>query len=346
MADIISLGTDFNSFILYLLGTLAILIVLRTILRTKLIFTFYILMITVSIAGISSLILLEKYQDNDILSNAIYYMGINMIVFSILAYMANSNLIKPIKKLEIRTRKMAEGDLVTYADQKIKGVGETGSLAYSTNELNRRFRVMIDNIKSSAMELSSAAELLAAGSEEVSATTNEVTATIQNIAEGASEQVRKLDEVSSILNEMVSVIDESIREIAVTSKITLDLSEQTNLVALNASIEAAKAGEHGEGFNVVADHVRQLSIESKSAASSVNQIIRDISNRINDSVASIVNAVEKVASVAENTAASSQEAAAAAEEQSASLQEITEQAQKLTSLSDRTERDISEFIIN
>ncbi len=96
----------------------------------------------------------------------------------------------------------------------------------------------------------------------------------------------------------------------------------------------------------MADHVRQLSIESKSAASSVNQIIRDISDRINESVSSIVIAVEKVASVAENTAASSQEAAAAAEEQSASLQEITEQAQKLTSLSIRTERDISEFIIN
>lgn len=346
MADIISIGSDYTTFILYLLGALAILIVLRTILRAKLIFTLIIMMITVSIAGISSLIILENYQDTDIMTNALYFMGINFVLFAFLGMLANKNFVKPIKSLEIRTRKMAEGDLVTYSDQKIKGIGETGSLAYSTNELNRRFRSMIDNIKSSAMELSSAAELLAAGSEEVSATTNEVTATIQNIAEGASEQVRKLDEVSNILTNMVSVIDDSIREIAVTSKITLDLSEQTNLVALNASIEAAKAGEHGEGFTVVADHVRQLSIESKSAASSVNQIIRDISDRINESVSSIVTAVEKVASVAENTAASSQEAAAAAEEQSASLQEITEQAQKLTSLSIRTERDISEFIIN
>ncbi|MHA2254325.1 MAG: methyl-accepting chemotaxis protein [Candidatus Kariarchaeaceae archaeon] len=144
---------------------------------------------------------------------------------------------------------------------------------------------------------------------------------------------------------MVSVIEESIRQIGVTSQITLDLAEQTNLVSLNAAIEAAKAGGEGEGFQVVAEHVRRLSVESKTASNSVNSITREISDRMRDSVFRIVNAVDTIATVAENTAASSEEAAAAAEEQAASLQEITRQAQKLAELSDSSERNIAEFSV-
>ncbi len=205
---------------------------------------------------------------------------------------------------------------------------------------------MISNIKNSAQELTVATESMAAGSELVSSTTNEISSTISSIAENASLQVRSLDEVSRVLAEMVSIIDSSMREIGVTSKITLDLAEQTNLVALNASIEAVKAGDAGEGFNVVADHVRQLSIESKSASHTVSQIIKGVNTRISDSVERIVEAVDKVAAVAENTAASAEEAAAATQEQSASLQEINEQARKLAILTTKTERNISEFVID
>ena len=202
---------------------------------------------------------------------------------------------------------------------------------------------MLISVKNSNTDLNVAAETLAASSEEVAATTEEVTATVQTIAEGAIDQVRRLELVSRILNEMMKVTEESIREINQTSKITLDLSEQTNLVSLNAAIEASKAGEQGIGFTVVADHVRQLSVESKSAANSINQIVKRISLRMGESVNSIVDAVDKIAGVAENTAASSQEAAAAAEEQSASLQEITDQAQKLTMLSDNTTNLLNDF---
>jgi len=240
---------------------------------------------------------------------------------------------------------MGEGDLTSSIDITTKGVGEAQTLLQANKVLANRFTAIIGNIKRSSNELGQAAEELAAGSEEVSATTEEVTATIQTIAEGAAEQVRRLDEVSKILTEMVSVTEDSIRQVGVTAKITLDLAEQTNLVSLNAAIEAAKASGQSEGFQVVADHVRQLSVESKSASNSVTQITQQISNRMRESVESIVAAVDKIASVAENTAASSQEAAAAAEEQSAALQEITQQAQRLADLSDKSERNISEFTI-
>jgi methyl-accepting chemotaxis protein len=270
-------------------------------------------------------------------------LGLQLFLSFVFVILYRSRIIKPLREVIKHTNKIAEGDLKETLNPKIRGIGETQTIVSSTNVLTQRFQAIISNIKNSAINLSEAAETLAAGSEEVAATTEEVTATIQNIAEGAAEQVRRLDEVSAILTDMVNVTEESIRQIEVTSKITLDLAEQTNLVSLNAGIEAAKAKGESAGFQVVADHVRQLSVESKSAANAVNSITQQISARMRESVDLIVSSVDKIASVAENTAASSEEAAAAAEEQSASLQEITQQAQRLSDLSVQTERNIQEF---
>ncbi|MHA2276471.1 MAG: methyl-accepting chemotaxis protein [Candidatus Kariarchaeaceae archaeon] len=240
---------------------------------------------------------------------------------------------------------MADGEF-GEDDSGLKGSGEARSLLSANRVLSNRFKSIVGNIKSSSENLASSAEELAASSEEVAATTEEVTGTIQTIAEGAAEQVKRLEDVSRILNSMTNVIEESIRQIGVTAKITLDLADQTNLVSLNAAIEASKAGVQGEGFQVVADHVRTLSVESKNASSRVTEITTNISERMRESVYEIINAVEKIATVAENTAASSEEAAAAAEEQAASLQEITRQAQKLAELSEHSEKSVNEMIVN
>ncbi len=268
------------------------------------------------------------------------FVGIWIILFTLIY---KNRISRPLKQIISQTDKMADGDLSSETILDLKGMGETASLLHSNRVLSNRFRTIVSNIKKSAQELGNAAEELASGSEEVAATTEEVTGTIQTIAEGAAEQVRRLDEVSRILSEMVNVTEDSIRQIGVTAEITLDLAEQTSLVSLNAAIEAAKAGVEGLGFHVVAEHVRRLSVESKTASTTVTSITQEISNRMRDSVFKIVGAVDKIATVAENTAASSEEAAAAAEEQAASLQEITRQAQKLSEMSDSSERNIAEF---
>jgi len=274
---------------------------------------------------------------------AFYLAGAISIFVIIMTLRFNSRIAKPLKQVITQTNKMADGDYVGDFLVGLKGSGETASLLHSNRVLSNRFKTIVLSIKGSSVELANSAEELASGSEEVAATTEEVTGTIQTIAEGAAEQVRRLEEVSKVLNQMTNVIEESIRQIGLTSKITLDLAEQTNLVSLNAAIEAAKAGIQGEGFQVVAEHVRQLSIESKAASSQVTSITNDISSRMRDSVTTIIGAVDQIATVAENTAASSEEAAAAAEEQAASLQEITKQAQKLAVLSEGSERIITEL---
>ncbi|MCY3412349.1 MAG: hypothetical protein INQ03_12000 [Candidatus Heimdallarchaeota archaeon] len=343
MADVLILNGAFLDF-LKLLGFLILfLIALRFITKAKLLYSSILMLSLASIFSVASLYVVDFLAPETTNAYFFNFILVNGIIIAILAYNIQRNIITPIQKIDRKTREMAGGDLTSYERHNIKGTGETQTLQYTTNDLAKQFRVMIANIMNSANELGRAAETMASGSEQVAATTSEISTTISSIAENAQLQVRALDEVSRILSDMVTVIDDSMREIGITSRITLDIAEQTNLVALNASIEAAKAGTHGEGFTVVADHVRQLSIESKNAASTVNGIIKNITGRIRESVSSIVDAVERVASVAENTAASSEEAAAATQEQSASLQEMNNQAQRLAVLTNKTERDISEF---
>jgi methyl-accepting chemotaxis protein len=328
----------------FLGGSLIVWVLLNLLNRSRLSRRLLLSIIIANVFTVLSLYLIEQnLSEVDVTQFTILILISQLVLVVVFTFLFRQRIVKPLSAVVNRTERMTEGDLVSEIPREYRGVGESHQIIHATNNLASRFKVIVSDIKGSADQLSEAAEELAAGSEEVAATTEEVTSTIQTIAEGAAEQVRRLDEVSRILTEMVSVTEESIRQIGMTSRITLDLAEQTNLVSLNASIEAAKAAEHGEGFQVVAEHVRQLSVESKSAATTVNQIITQISNRMRESVESIINAVDKIASVAENTAASSEEAAAAAEEQSASLQEITQQAQKLAELSEKTERNIEEF---
>ncbi|RMG29550.1 MAG: hypothetical protein D6732_17525 [Methanobacteriota archaeon] len=250
---------------------------------------------------------------------------------------------RPLQSVARQSAQFADKNLAAQVKLSETGTGEARKLVNANRQLANVFRTLISNMKETTNRLSEAAEELAAGSEEVSATTEEVTATIQNIADGAAEQVRQIQEISRIIKEIDELIDTSITQIAETSSITKDIAEQTNLISLNAAIEAARAGASGQGFGVVADQVRKLSVESKNAAAEIESTILQIGENIKSAVKRIDDAVNTIYGVAENTAASSEEASAAAEEQSASLQEITEHAQELSELADKSRAIIEEW---
>lgn len=191
------------------------------------------------------------------------------------------------------------------------GAGEQSKSAVSTAESVERLGIDIDSVSkgtdSQMTEVSKARELvLETGSSleetmavlsnmrtvaqqnaDVSAkgkeSTGSVKASIQRISEKtdvATKQIRELDSHSQEIGKIVEVIN--------------DIADQTNLLALNAAIEAARAGEHGRGFAVVADEVRKLAERSSSETKAIGDLIERVSRAVDSTVATIESQQEEV----------------------------------------------------
>lgn len=298
---------------------------------------------------------------------------------------------RPIVRASNMLSDIASGDADLTKQMKVDTQDEVGKLASSFNSFVGQLQSLITTIASNSQDVNRIAQNLATSSNSTQRNTeeqqqsvdmiatamNEMGATVHEIARNANETANaakqsstetsssqeivrtSIEGINSLFgkmqsaSEVIETLAQDVGEISSVLEVIRGISEQTNLLALNAAIEAARAGEQGRGFAVVADEVRTLAQRTQESTEEINNMIQKLQGGAKDAVTAMDEGIETAKFSVENADKAGEslnsiiesignisdlsiQVATATEEQSSVVEELNSHILNIKNMSDST----------
>jgi methyl-accepting chemotaxis protein len=245
------------------------------------------------------------------------------------------------KEAEQRVAVQRKQDMMRLADAFEGAVGEiVKTVSSASTELEasassltataEHAQEVTTTVAAASEEASTNVQSVASATEELSSSVNEISRQVQESARMANEAVDQ----ARITNGRVGELSKAAGRIGDVIELINTIAEQTNLLALNATIEAARAGEAGRGFAVVASEVKALAEQTSKATGEIGQQITGIQVATNESVGAIKEisgTIERLSEIASTIAAAVEEQGAATQEISRNVQQAAQGTQQVSS---------------